>query len=82
MTSCDIECWNIAGADSKRCPKLPTAPQNLSIIIVPLNDSSVALQISWKQPAAYLPDIILYRIKIYVGNDAECTYLYTNGVRY
>ena len=80
MTSCDIECWSIPGADSKLCPKLPTAPRNLSITVVPLNDSSVTLQISWKQPAAYLPDIILYRIKIYTDTQAEC--LYTNRVRY
>ena len=57
---------------------MPTAPQNLTVTIVPINDSSVTLYINWEQPTAYLPDIIIYRIRIY--SDTQDIRLYTNEV--
>lgn len=70
-------CWTLEGADPEKCPKVPTAPQNLTVTGIPMNESVVMLWISWEPPAAYLPDIMIYRIIIYTHT--QVYYLYTNG---
>ena len=77
--SITAECWTLQGADSKKCKKLPDAPQNLTVTATPVNKSSVMLQISWQPPAHYFPDIIAYRIDVFInGSFGYCDF--TNGV--
>lgn len=60
-----IDCWDIDGASVEECgPQLPSAPQNLNAIIIPMNESVVVLRISWRLPAKHLPYITAYKIVI------------------
>jgi len=63
----------------KCTPKLPSAPQNLTVTGTRVNESSVMLSINWAPPAQSNPDVIAYRIWIYLNNSDLL--LYANTVR-
>ena len=73
----------LEGPYSDRCARVPSPPQNLTVVGKLVNESSVMLQISWQPPAYHTHSIIAYGIEIANSSDySDNLFVYTDEVRY
>lgn len=65
----NVGCWDSGNASLEKCgAKLPSAPQNLTVISIPVDEAHVMLSINWEPPVICKPTVKAYKIVINDNN--------------